>query len=223
MPINKESLIKRIDELLGLADRTLASERKVEYMRFVDPSLANEFRSASLSFLVSCVSSDHVYYREFNTKVEGDPGSIREGQGILRAFRSEIDADWFLTVRALVSADIFSDHLDMASHLLEEGYKDPAAVLTGGALEGHLRFLAENRQIPITYSASNGNIVPKKADGLNAELYKAGAYNSLDQKAVLSWLDLRNKAAHGQYIEYSTEQVSLMLNSVRAFLQRVSS
>ena len=104
----------------------------------------------------------------------------------------------------------------MAAHLEESGYKDPAAVLAGSTLEAHLRKLCDKHGVvPVS-----GSDKPKKADTLNAELKKAGAYNKLDQKNVTAWLDIRNKAAHGRYGEYTKEQVKLLINSVRDFINR---
>jgi hypothetical protein len=37
---------------------------------------------------------------------------------------------------------------------------------------------------------------------------------------VTAWLDLRNKAAHGQYADYTKEQVALTLQGVRDFISR---
>ena len=62
---------------------------------------------------------------------------------------------------------------------------------------------------------------PKKADRLNAELAKAEVYTKLDQKSITAWLDLRNKAAHGKYNEYSKDQVSLMIAGIRDFIIRI--
>ncbi len=45
---------------------------------------------------------------------------------------------------------------------------------------------------------------------MNNELAAFGAYNKLDQKNVTAWLDLRNKAAHAQYHEYTAEQEWLL-------------
>jgi hypothetical protein len=56
---------------------------------------------------------------------------------------------------------------------------------------------------------------------LNADLAKAGKYDKGDQKQVTAWLDLRNKAAHGKYTEYTKERVDLMLDGVRNFVSRV--
>jgi hypothetical protein len=221
MSLKKASLLERVDGLLALGKRALETEHEVAHYSFLSGTLFNEFRSASLSFLAASVSAVHVYFKEFDVKVDrATPSCVQNGCGILRALRVEIDADWLYNVRALISVDIFGDYLDMAAHLLDEGFKDPAAVLVGGVLEGHLRSLAANRQIA-TEQTSAGRVVSRKADSLNADLYKATAYNSLDQKAVVAWLDLRNRAAHGHYSTYSAEQVSHMMDGVRAFLLRV--
>jgi hypothetical protein len=87
---------------------------------------------------------------------------------------------------------------------IEQGYKDPAAVIAGSVLEGYLRKLAEKASIALV----QGNGSPNKADLLNSELMAAGVYTKLDQKSITAWLDLRNKAAHGQYSDYTNDQAS---------------
>jgi len=135
--------------------------------------------------------------------------------------RYEIASGWFLPLRELLTAEIFSDFLEMAEHYLELGHKDPAAVMIGSVLEEHLRKLAVRNVIPLIYE-KDGKQVPKKADALNAELAKAEVYNKLDQKSVTMWLGLRNSAAHGKYGEYTKDQVQLMLQGVLSFVQRIS-
>jgi hypothetical protein len=146
---------------------------------------------------------------------------IATGLGILNAVSKEIEGGWLFTIRTLVSADIFSDFLEMADHLLKEGYKDPAAVMIGSVLEEHLRQLCNKNDIDVEFE-KNGDLIPKKADRLNSELAKEGVYNALDQKSVTSWLDLRNKAAHGKYSEYEKEQVLLMSDGVTNFISRTT-
>lgn len=63
-------------------------------------------------------------------------------------------------------------------------------------------------------------MIPKKADRLNSDLAGDNLYSKLNQKFLTAWLDLRNKAAHGKYSEYSKEQVQLMHNGVMDFLTR---
>ena len=140
-------------------------------------------------------------------------------RGVLIAARDELASDWTRTLRGLTAAEIFSDFLEMSAYLLEEGYKDAAAVLVGSTLEEHLRRLSANHNIPVSVE-KDGKMVPKKADLLNSELAKAEVYSKLDQKAVTMWLDLRNKAAHGHHDEYTKEQVVLMQQGVTDFMAR---
>ncbi len=134
--------------------------------------------------------------------------------GILTALRAAYIAGYLATVTELIHATVFADFIEMAEHLLSEGYKDPAAVIAGSTLEEHLRGLCVKNGIPVDHAGK-----AKKADMLNAEL-SAAAYSKLDQKSVTAWLDLRNKAAHGKYGEYTSEQVVLMIQGVRDFMAR---
>ncbi|MDZ4316913.1 MAG: hypothetical protein U0989_19375 [Azonexus sp.] len=137
--------------------------------------------------------------------------------GVLRALKADYTAGRLQSITELIHADLFSDFLEMAQHLHSGGYKDAAAVIAGSVLEGHLRKLSEKHGI-----ATEQNDRPKKADAINSELAAAGVYSKLDQKNVTAWLGLRNHAAHGQYAEYTKDQVSLFLQSTSEFLSRHS-
>ena len=102
--------------------------------------------------------------------------------GILKALREAYRAGYLSSVEESVHADVFSDFVEMADHLLAEGYKDPAAVVIGSTLEGHLRKLAMKNGI-----APDNAGRPKKADQLNADLAGASVYSKLDQKSITAW------------------------------------
>lgn len=136
--------------------------------------------------------------------------------GILSALRTSYDTGYLLSVEELIHADVFADFAEMADHLLSEGYKDPAAVVIGSTLEGHLRQLCLKNGLAPDVAGK-----PKKADLLNADLAGQSVYSKLDQKSITAWLDLRNKAAHGKYSEYSKDQVALVVQGVRDFMARV--
>lgn len=135
--------------------------------------------------------------------------------GVVRALREDYVGGFMRQVEELVHAGVFDDFLEMAGELLSKGYKDPAAVIGGSVLEEHLRKLAARANVPIL-----SNDKPVKADQLNAELVKKEVYNVLEQKGVTTWLDLRNKAAHGHYGDYDLAHVDLMLQGVRNFVAR---
>lgn len=217
-----EDIKKRIDQLISIAGQVLSTKRTNDYNSYVSAEQFNEFRSASLSFLKNTFGTEHPYYMEFNKKVnDASPYLTEEGRGILKAVKNEIDGGWAFTVKGLISAEIFSNFLEMAEYLLTEGYKDPAAVMAGSVLEEHLRQLCIKNSIPIE-SIKDGKPIPKKADLINSQLASANIYNKLDQKSITSWLDLRNKAAHGQYSEYTKEQVVFMLQGITNFISRTT-
>ncbi len=222
MNMKLEDIKKRIDQLISIAGQVLSTKRTNDYNSYVSAEQFNEFRSASLSFLKNTFGTEHPYYMEFNKKVnDASPYLTEEGRGILKAVKNEIDGGWAFTVKGLISAEIFSNFLEMAEYLLTEGFKDPAAVMAGSVLEEHLRQLCIKNSIPIE-SIKDGKPIPKKADLINSQLASANIYNKLDQKSITSWLDLRNKAAHGQYSEYTKEQVVFMLQGITNFISRTT-
>jgi hypothetical protein len=222
-----EDLLTRMDELLEMSNNVAKTKftrrtSSITSNDFVEYGLFRGFRSAALSFLSQSFGSTHSFYVEFNeaTSKKNYFHSLSAGQQILQAARNEIARGWLFEMKGLVSAEIFSDFMEMAEHLLQEGYKDAAAVMIGSVLEEHLRKLCDKNNIPIIIE-KNDEIIPKKADLLNHELAKLEIYNKLEMKQIITWLDLRNKAAHGKYSEYTKEQVALLFQGVMDFMSRI--
>ncbi len=143
-----EEIVNRVDKLTVLADETIRTGEGV--LQSVNLEKFNAFRSASLSFLANIFGSEHSFYTEFNIQVRSGSeysSSVYIGRGILTAAKQEIEGGWLFTVKGIVSAEIFSDFLEMAEHLLESHYKDPAAVMIGSVLEEHLRQLCIKNSI----------------------------------------------------------------------------
>ncbi len=218
-------LLKRADELVAHGQEVIATTYRDEYsssVRYVDQAAMAGFRSASLSFIQRVYGEAHPHFSEFKAQTTDIfLSNATRGISILNAIRSEIAGGWLFTLKGVVAAELFSDFLEMAEHLLSAGYKDPAAVMIGSVLEEHLRQLCLKRSVNVEED-KNGRLVPRKADRLNADLAKAAIYTKLDQKVVTAWLDLRNKAAHGQYREYNQDQVRQLLQGVTEFMVRVS-
>ena len=213
----------RIDQLVAQAEAALSHVRCGQYSQ--TPAMLPEewaaLRAAGLAFIEATFGRDHSYYGEFDQRL---PDSYdyhgKHALGVLTAIRDQIRGGWIESTKGLVTAEVFADFLEMAGHLVDEKYKDPAAVVVGSVLEEHLRQLCVADAIPVE-DPSHGKPVARKADSLNADLARTGRYSKLDQKQVTAWLDLRNKAAHGQYTEYTNEQVVLMLAGVRDFISRI--
>lgn len=146
--------------------------------------------------------------------------AIPQIAGTLQALRAAVASGYLVTIGQLARADVFSDFLDMAQYLLDQRYKDAAAVLVRGVLESHLRELCGSNSIDTTYTDTRGKTVPKTVDTMNADLKRAGVYSTTEQKSVTWWYGLGTDAAHGNYNEYTSEEVKLALQGVRDFLAR---
>lgn len=133
--------------------------------------------------------------------------------GVARAIKHDLDNGLLVHFKALVQADVFADFLEMGEYLLQEGYKDAAAVIIGSVLEDGLRKIAEANGIPLALTSGK----PMTIEPLNVELAKHEVYSKLVQKQITSWAHIRNKAAHGEFGEYNKEQVQMMLLFVQDF------
>ena len=213
----KIKIIEKIDTLLEEA-RNIPPYNDVRFDYLVDHSSFVAFKASCLNFLEKTVTPNNIFYTLSVRCL--DSGKKEEIEGIVRIlnnFRNDVSEGWLGNLQGIISAEIFSDFLEMASYLLDEYYKDAAAVMVGSVLEEHLRQLCNKNEIEITVEKS-GKLKSKTASLLNDELKAKGIYNLLNQKSVTGWLDLRNCAAHGKYNQYELSQVKNMLEGVRCFI-----
>jgi len=115
--------------------------------------------AATASLVEKIYSRDHAYFLELRERLivktsyrdreyPDDSGERNRALKIIRAIRKEAESGLlFSNLRELVSAELFSNHLEMADHLLDNDYKDSAVVLIGSTLEIHLRELAESNSM----------------------------------------------------------------------------
>ena len=177
-----------------------------------------EMRTRCIAAIERASGPSSTYYKsvmDVATRKDNEWNHLGRQIGVAKALLSDIQNDYLKSYDELLHGEVFSDFLEMASHLLEHNYKDAAAVLTGGTLEIHIRNLCGKHGVNVSLRGK-----PKKSDELNAQLRKINVYSKLDQKNVTAWLDLRNSAAHGNYSEYTKDQVQLFVASVRDFIAR---
>jgi hypothetical protein len=170
-----------------------------------------EWHAASQSFLQMVFGEKHPHTRTFAEKVNTYHYSdTLQGLGILRAALEELKQGFVGRLQQLLAAEIFTNFLDMAVHLLEAGYKDAAASLGGAVLEDGLRRIAAARSVTVKGRDDLGS--------LNQRLADAEVYNRLTQRRVHAWNELRNSADHGKFSEYKADEVQEMLQGVARFL-----
>lgn len=177
-----------------------------------------EYKTIGLSFIEKLFGKEHTYFVAFKKHTQTNWSyDLDSSLSILNSIKYEIENGWLDNYKKIVSAELFSDFLEMSKYLLDNQYKDAAAVMIGSILEEKIRLICKENLIEITLE-KNGKTIPKKASLMNDDLYKADIYNSLIHKSIISWLDIRNNAAHGNYQEYTIENVNLMYEGVMNFL-----
>ncbi len=177
----------------------------------VEDALFRQWRTSSVAFL-NALPSEYVYRHEFENhcKHSYDYRHAEEGVAILRAAREDIEGGYLQKMETLVSASVFTDFLEMAEHLLDNGYKDPAASLAGAVLENGLRRICGSNNLTVK---SDDNI-----SSLNKRLADNSVYNRLQQREIEVWNKVRDYADHGHFNEYMADDVEKMLGGVNKFL-----
>jgi hypothetical protein len=128
-------------------------------------------------------------------------------RAVFLAAKEDFEGGYLRSTKTLVQAEVFDSELEQARALFDGGYTTAAAVIAGVVLETTLRELCDRNGI------SHG-----KMDKMNADLAKAGVYNSLVQKRNTALAGLRNSAAHGKPEEFTTADVDSMIRDVERFV-----
>jgi hypothetical protein len=165
-----------------------------------------------ISGINSSYSQEITRIQEINPQLHNNASTII---GVALALRDDLQAGYVQNLTEMIHTGVYSDFLEMARLLVDSGYKDAAAVIAGSTLESHLRKLAAKFSIPVIIEDRS-----VKADKLNAVLVELPAYSVLDQRNVTAWLDLGNKAAHGNYNDYTKDQIVLLVSAIQDFITR---
>ena len=212
-----DRVTQRLEQLISQGEDVLATQRSpgrnVIGDNRVDQQLGHQWATSVQSLLCRVFGSESEHYRNFTKQVQKflTYSPARRALGVLLAAKDDYENGYLFDIRRLVEAEVFDDFLGQAEHLLSAGYFAPAAVVAGAVLEDGLRKLCTRHEIPLRAAP--------KLDGMNAELARVGAYSVLVQKRVTALADLRHRAAHGRWDEFSSSDVDDMIALVRRFME----
>ena len=208
-----EKLTDRLNHLIEVGEEVLETKYSTQFYEYVKDDPFYQWRAGALSFLKAVFGDNSIHLQEFQQRCLGTRYDYAfQGQSILKAAKEDIEGGYLKKLEDLVAADIFTDFLEMAEYLLEQGYKDPAASLIGAVLEDGLGKIAKKNDITLK---SKENI-----SSLNQRIADAKIYSRLVQKQVEVWNEIRDNADHGKFPEYNADSVKDMCNGVRDFLEK---
>ena len=219
----------RLEELIQVGEKIKSASRTVGGntpgvvsipQSYVDHEQSRQWAISVLTILKSSIGEDSDNYTQVKQNLE--KCAVFQYFCImlssLKAALEDLKGGNFFEAKLLIEAEVFGDLLEQAEELQNAGYKDAAAVLAGGVLEKHMRSMCLTRGI----STLKPNGKHKMMNDMNDELAKDGAYNALKKKQVTAWADLRNKAAHGNFSEYTASDVDAFLRDVTDFCANFS-
>jgi hypothetical protein len=176
-----EELKQKADSILANKKLDFTSDEGVPYYK-VDVPAFMAWATSTLSLLQRVFGENSIHYRHFEETYRSDheyESSMRECNAILQAAQEDYQGGYLFQVRGLIQAEVFDSVLELASELLQSGYKDPACVVAGVALETALKELCTRKSIDLN-----------KLDRMNADLAKAGVYNvGMQNKSLLGQID----------------------------------
>ncbi len=141
--------------------------------------------------------------------------------GFLRGIKADFECGLLDDLAAQIGAELSCDLLGQAERLLETGTTGQndhvaAAVIAGAVLEQNLRQLCQRASPSIPLLTPKGD--PKTLNPLIEDLKRSGSFTELKAKQLRAWADVRNKAAHGEFADFTRSDVEQMTKGIANFL-----
>ncbi|MGB7902344.1 MAG: hypothetical protein WCG09_07895 [Halobacteriota archaeon] len=220
------TLIEIIQPVLSKFDSQQASPH--------DQAIFATWRAQVLNFLQEVLSPKNNYIEAFKNGVRTDrvlredirsvgafgaeeserANDIDSGITILAAVAQDIKAGDMRNIRTLITADVFTDFMQMSAHLYEKDYLASAAALSTAVLEDALRYVAKANDVAIDQKDT--------LDPLNNKCAKKGVYTKHWQKKITVWVGIRNLVDHGKFPEFEKvpkKEIKDMINGIQDFLR----
>ncbi|WP_151745044.1 HEPN domain-containing protein [Acinetobacter calcoaceticus] len=220
-----QKILNRFVELLKEANEISNNsfvDTTIRFPNFEDFSptyqaLYSEWIIKAQNILLLACGDNSIHFAAFKRQLSGSsdtPKRLRQLIPILNAAYDDLKNGFLITFKQIVQAEVFDSELEQAKSLLESGYKNAAAVIAGVVLETAIKELCLNNGI---------DIERKRLTQLSDDLAKSGVYNKLQQKQITALADIRNNAAHGNYDEFTKEDVERMISDIERFLLNYAS
>lgn len=220
-----QKILNRFEELIKEANEISNNsfvDTNIRFPNFEDfppnyQALYSEWIIKAQNILILACGDSSIHFTAFKRQLSGSsdtPKRLRQLIPILNAAYDDLKNGFLITFKQIVQAEVFDSELEQAKSLLESGYKNAAAVIAGVVLETAIKELCLNNGI---------DIERKRLTQLNDDLAKGNVYNKLQQKQITALADIRNNAAHGNYDEFTKEDVEKMISDIERFLLDYSS
>lgn len=219
---NQDELLAQIAAILTTGEKVLSTETgESQQKSTVNEEKFHDFRISALSYLSRVFGADSTYHQSFRSEVTQPTASrTRRAIGILTAAAKDLHGDWLETTSGAVARDVLTDVLRMGKSQFEAGNYRAAAIIAGAVLEKQLRNLCLAKGIKI-YNEVQNRAVAKKGLQLTGDAYKKKVYSRQENKEIVSWLELYERAAATPAQDVSAESVKTMISGISSFINKI--
>jgi hypothetical protein len=236
-PKTKQKYLNRIGELIEKGQQIPISHKTIQgrtnrFTGDVGPSthVTNvgwpqfvEWRTNCVTLLDNIIPANSIHRStvdHFRT-LANKPDALEFGISFLKSIQNDLENEFLGNLYMEIEAELSADYLGQAEFLLTEGTSGkhehiPAAVLAGAVLEKNLKTLCQQQTPPIDIVNDKGKSLMLNA--LIDSLKKRNVFNEVQAKQLRAWADIRNSAAHGDFEDFTKDQVAIMLNGIQNFI-----
>lgn len=210
MHIEKETIIKRIDQLISQGNKAI-EQTDVDEIYFGAISLVKMLYGDNSPQLTSLIN-----VREYvHTSMKGyaltavHKSIVGSTIGVLKSIKTELTLGLIDNIEKEITGELFGDFISMAKAVMSDNYKDAAAVLASAAIEDILKRYASMNNLDI-----EGKDMSEVISALKAKSLLQGPQASL----VTSYVKLRNKAFHAEWDKIDKPEVQSLISFAEEFL-----
>lgn len=178
---------------------------------FVDSLKFSKWKTQSLNLIDAITGENSQHFKNFNKINKPTKSKVDEGLGILLALREDMEDGYIEKLKYEILSVQYSTLLETAQDFLDDNQKDPAGVLAGVALEETLRQIADKYAIKHATKATLLTLNQCIADSKKV-------YDDTIRKEIVAWNDVRDKAAHAKWKEFSKVQVKQLIEGTNKLI-----
>ena len=193
--------------------KQLLPDRYADFVKFYErPKTRKSFDIETYRIEDACQS---LMLKAYNGDVIVDKNAaiplLQQQIAILESIEKRFESSLF-DIRQLVQADLFDSELDAARELLKNKYARAAGAVAGVVLEGHLKQVCDNHNLP----KKSGTIAV-----LNDALKAAGVIELSQSRHIQFLGDIRNKCGHKNPTDPTAEEVSELIAGADKVLKTI--
>lgn len=205
--------VERIKELIVSSDSLLGKISRNDWGQswVSDKTELHTWLIKCRNIIKIALGVNSIHYIELD-KCIGDGNLSEDGvksvKGIIVGALDDFENGFTTGQEILIAGEIFDSVLEEAKHLLATDHKEAAAVLGRVTIEDSLKRIARREVIDDTLNASR----------INDALKKNGNYMQPQWRLIQSWLDIGNASAHGNFNDFTKNDVGNMLTGIGQFM-----